>query len=259
MAAGRREAGAALVEQALSAAVKRSSVALHYVAALAVDDEVLGRAGTIAVLRRLLAAEQDARAKNALRTTLAWYLVEEQDAEQRKEGNALIEQVLAETGPKDAARGEALLVKAHALETVGDKPEETLKVYEQVLEVNPNNLQALNNLAFRLADRFGRPKEALAYAERLRQVAPRNVDILDTVGWVYFKNGKTQDAISILRDALRLNPDHLAAQVHLGSALAANGQQAAARRVLQRVIEQAREAKNKEYEDLAAAALRKIR
>ena len=258
MAAGRREAGLALVEQALAAAVKRSSAMLHFVAALAVDDEVAGRDATIDALRRMLAAEQDPQAQHALRTTLAWYLVESPNAQARAEGAQLVEQVLAATGPKDAARGEALLVKAHAMEVAGDKSEKTLKIYEQVLQVDPKNLQALNNLAFRLADKFNRAKEALPYAERLRQVAPRNVDILDTVGWVYLKNGKTRDAISVLQDALRINPDHIAAQYHLGVALAANGDKAGARRVLQRVVEQARGKKNKEYEQRAVEALGKL-
>ena len=45
-----------------------------------------------------------------------------------------------------------------------------VRTYEQVLELDPDNLQALNNTAFALADRFGRVKDAESYAERAHRV-----------------------------------------------------------------------------------------
>ena len=67
--------------------------------------------------------------------------------------------------------------------------------YERVLESHPDNVVALNNLAYLLADKLDRSKEAIPYAERAAS-SSELLDVFDTLGWVYLKAGRNRDAIA---------------------------------------------------------------
>ena len=47
---------------------------------------------------------------------------------------------------------------------------------------------------------------ALAPAPRARQLAPDELTIADTLGWVYLKMNRLQDAIAIFRDVVQKDP-----------------------------------------------------
>ena len=71
---------------------------------------------------------------------------------------------------------------------------------------DPNNASALNNLAFLLAARGGNPSLALAYAHRARQMFPNEPTIIDTLGWVYLKLNRADDAIPLFRTVVQKDP-----------------------------------------------------
>jgi len=73
--------------------------------------------------------------------------------------------------------------------------------YESLLAKMPNNISVLNNLAYMLADSNERLAEALRYAERAYNAAPDEPGILDTYGYVLYKNGKTSEAFEYLAAA----------------------------------------------------------
>jgi Tfp pilus assembly protein PilF len=79
------------------------------------------------------------------------------------------------------------------------------------------------------------------------------------VGWVYFKNGKVEQAEGVFLEALRIDPDNLAARHHLGLLYLESGQKAMAERAFRRVLQAAREQQDDEYEKLAQEALDKLR
>ncbi len=102
-----------------------------------------------------------------------------------------------------------------------------------ILAVQPNNAMVLNALGYTLADRTDRTDEARTLIERALALSPDDPAIVDSMGWVLFRQGKTAEAIGWLQRALSLVPDAEIA-AHLGEALWANGQHRAARQIWQR-------------------------
>ncbi|MFA9476759.1 tetratricopeptide repeat protein [Phycisphaerales bacterium AB-hyl4] len=83
---------------------------------------------------------------------------------------------------------------------------EARQVYEQVLEAAPEDVAALNNLAFLLATQLGEPESALPLAERATELAPQNARVLDTLGWTQYKMGLHEQARATLEQALAIEP-----------------------------------------------------
>ncbi len=59
----------------------------------------------------------------------------------------------------------------------------------RILELDGDNLKALNDLAFMLVDSSNLPDEALKLAERAKEIGPENPDVADTLGWVLYRKG----------------------------------------------------------------------
>lgn len=87
-----------------------------------------------------------------------------------------------------------------------------------IINAEPENATALNALGYTLADRAQRLEEALKLIQRARELAPEDPAILDSLGWVYFRLGKLQEALNNLRQAYNLMPDPEIA-AHLGEVL----------------------------------------
>lgn len=113
--------------------------------------------------------------------------------------------------------------------------DEARRYYEQLLEKAGEDLMALNNLAYLLADQLDAAEAAIPYAKRALAAVDdnpaRRANILDTLGWVQFKAGHLTEAIGSLRQsvALRAMP---ANHLHLGQAYLANQQYDLAREQL---------------------------
>jgi tetratricopeptide (TPR) repeat protein len=80
---------------------------------------------------------------------------------------------------------------------------QTIKEYESILQKQPTNVSVLNNIAYMLADTDMDISKALEYAERAYKAASNSSEVLDTYGYVLFKNGKIQQADEILQRALQ--------------------------------------------------------
>jgi len=79
--------------------------------------------------------------------------------------------------------------------------------FRKVLELNPKNSGALNYLGYMLADRNVRLEEAYDLIKRAVDLEPDNGAYLDSLGWVYFRQGKLDDARGLLERALERMPD----------------------------------------------------
>ena len=84
-----------------------------------------------------------------------------------EKGAIVLQETWIESHPKDKT---ALLALANSY-LLEKRFEDVIVIYEEVLELDPNNLIALNNLAWYLRDRD--PKKALAYAEKAHELAPK--------------------------------------------------------------------------------------
>lgn len=72
--------------------------------------------------------------------------------------------------------------------------------YRSVLEIEPTNIFALNNLAWTLAKE--KPDEALQYAQQAVEAAPNNATVEDTLGWIYYQKGIYRMAVDYLKNAV---------------------------------------------------------
>jgi putative PEP-CTERM system TPR-repeat lipoprotein len=102
--------------------------------------------------------------------------------------------------------------------------------YRAILEINPDNTVALNNLAWILGE-AGDPK-AREFAERAYQLAPFQASVVDTLGWTLVRTGDVARGTQLLRLASNLAPNQSEIRLHLGRALLKSGDKDAARRAL---------------------------
>lgn len=109
-------------------------------------------------------------------------------------------------------------------------------LYEAILKQDPNNLIALNNLAYRYADMGKDLDTALTYAQRAQQRAPTSDDVVDTLAWVYIRKNLNDSAISLLKPLIAKQPRNPLFHYHLGLALLQKGDRTAARQSLQTAL-----------------------
>lgn len=107
------------------------------------------------------------------------------------------------------------LANAYQADGQYDRTEQVLR---DVIQRNPKNDVALNALGYMLADRGQKLDEALTLIQRALTEQPTSPSYLDSLGWVYLKQGKTAEAIDPLERATRLAEGSSMLQDHLASA-----------------------------------------
>jgi len=93
---------------------------------------------------------------------------------------------------------------------------------QAILKQEPANAQVLNALGYTLADRTNRYDEALKYIQRALELEPDDAAVVDSMGWVQYRMGNYQQAITHLRRATELSKDPEIA-AHLGEVLWTSG------------------------------------
>jgi len=96
---------------------------------------------------------------------------------------------------------------------------------------------AINALGYTLADRTDRYQEALDLIEQAYRINPDDAAILDSLGWVNYRLGNLQEAEAQLRKALERFPDHEVA-AHLGEVLWSAGKQREARAIWAKALKE---------------------
>ncbi len=139
--------------------------------------------------------------KKDAETALKWY--EKAAAENFNEAYCAIARIYEEgkLGKPDSAKAEEYLKKA----------------------IKHGSTLAENNLAYIWAEAGKNLKEAEKLSRRAVHDEPKNAAYLDTLGWIYFKQGKYELAKKYLEEAVELFPNHSCLQEHLGDALAKLG------------------------------------
>lgn len=99
-----------------------------------------------------------------------------------------------------------------------------------VIEYNPENAQALNALGYTLADRTDRYQEAYELIKRALEASPEDYYTLDSMGWVLYRLGRLDEAVTYLRRALAIQPDAEVA-AHLGEVLWVKGDREEAKEI----------------------------
>ena len=133
------------------------------------------------------------------------------------------------SGEPDSA--ELLYDVAMAAEKL-DRLEEVEALLKRLIELKPDNAQALNALGYTLVDRTQRTAEGLKLIEKALTLAPADPFILDSMGWAQYRMGNFDDSEKFLRRALADRPDPEIA-AHLGEVLWAKGQRDSAKEIWQ--------------------------
>ena len=140
-------------------------------------------------------------------------------------------QLLSEALHKDPDQPELLYDYALTAEKLDrfDILESNLR---KLIEVRPEHAHAYNALGYSFADRNMRLPEARKLIERALELAPDDYFIMDSMGWVLYREGDLKGAAEQLRRAYNGRPD---AEIgaHLGEVLWVMGERDEANRVWQ--------------------------
>lgn len=109
--------------------------------------------------------------------------------------------------------------------------------YRKALELDPNILEAANNLAWLYAvEGKGNMDEAVRLAQGVVQQRPDVPGFVDTLGWVYYKQGLHGAAVEQLQKVVARAGNVPTYRFHLGMALAGKGDKSAARAELEQAL-----------------------
>ena len=218
------------------------------------DQEQNKTEGAIEHYRQVTAGEQYIGA----RTRLAQILLQQGKANEAREllhntqGGTTAERtqlILAESQLlREAGRhNDAYIVLDKALTTQPDNPEllyeaaltadrigkpEILESHlKHLLSIKPDHAHALNALGYSWAERSIRLPEARDLIAKALSFAPDDPFIMDSMGWVLYRQGKLPESLKILEEAYRIKADPEIA-AHLGEVLWALNRKDDARRIL---------------------------
>ncbi len=128
------------------------------------------------------------------------------------------------------------LMKAARLEIIGDF-EGAIAIYESLYAQDSGNLVVANNLASMLAShREDSASIASAYAIAARLRGTEVPEFQDTIGWISYRRGNYEEALSYLEPAAGNLTNDALTQYHLGMTYLSLERHAAARETLTRAI-----------------------
>jgi predicted Zn-dependent protease len=141
-------------------------------------------------------------------------------------------------GLKQVPNQPELMLNLGMLEDSRNDFEAARDVYDALLRQQPRNTIAANNLAALIADAWPTDKDRMEQARRLAEAFRNSNDpiLVDTLGWVQYRLGNIDDAVSLLERAVQAMPEHPQLRYHLGMAYRARGDAAKARAELEKAV-----------------------
>lgn len=105
--------------------------------------------------------------------------------------------------------------------------------YKAVIAIQPDNVIALNNLAW-VGGELGDP-QAIAYAERAYRLAPQNAQVSDTLGSLLVKKGDVEKGLEYQARAVQLVPAGASLRLNYARSLSKAGKKDLARKELETI------------------------
>jgi tetratricopeptide (TPR) repeat protein len=159
-----------------------------------------------------------------------------EDSKARKTAEEILRMVINDNSDStEAMRSLAILLQ------IGGRTTESAQLYERILELEPDNVVAINNLAWIICEVQGKPKEAIDLAQRGLKIAPNYYDLIDTRGVIYYRLGQLDKAFHDFNECIRLypgiTPSSIGTRFYLARSLAELGQKDKAIQYLDEVLE----------------------
>jgi len=151
---------------------------------------------------------------------IARELVTVEDTEAKKTAEEILNKVIS----KEPNSIDAMSILAMHLQLT-ERSDQSARLYQQILNLEPNNPVAINNLAWILCEEQSAFRKALELAEKGLKIAPNYIDLVDTRGVIYFRLGDFNKAIQDFTTCIKLypkeSPSGIASRFHLARAIAA--------------------------------------
>jgi predicted Zn-dependent protease len=141
-------------------------------------------------------------------------------AEQKRTDDAV--RVL-EQARKTFGDDQALTMRIANVYESGGRFDEAEKELRRLMANDPLDADAMNSLSYMFAERGQRLPEAIDLAQRALKIEPDNPAYLDTLGWAFFKHGRTEEAAEPLAKAATVLTGNSVIQDHHGDVLAKRG------------------------------------
>lgn len=187
-------------------------------------------AGALAQDKRMLQAISHLRAQKPSNALERLSLAQTESTLWREAGeNVKAFDALEAALATDADNPDLLYDSAMLAERI-ERMEEAEKRLRRVIVLQPTRAHAFNALGYSFADRNINLDEARTLIEKAHSIAPDDPAILDSMGWIAFRQGRMADAESYLKRALEKFQDGEIA-AHLGEVLWAQGRQEEAKNV----------------------------
>ena len=129
--------------------------------------------------------------------------------------------VLSDALERFPGNGDLLYARALAADGAGDK-NRLVSDLNELVESEPDNAHALNALGYHFADNDIELERAETLLVRANELMPNDPAIMDSLGWLRYRQGQFPVAVNLLRAACTLFEDPEIA-AHLGEALWLNG------------------------------------
>jgi tetratricopeptide (TPR) repeat protein len=140
-------------------------------------------------------------------------------------------------GIKKVSPGNPLgYVKSAELFISQGKMDRAVSEYEQALKASPQSWRVANDLAFLLGELSRDIDRAIMLADKARTLNPEELNVQDTLGWLYYKKGETAKAMELLNPLLTKAPDAAVIKYHLGMVLIKDGKASEGKALLNKAL-----------------------
>jgi tetratricopeptide (TPR) repeat protein len=136
-----------------------------------------------------------------------------------------------------------LLVLLGMVQDAIGKKTEAMDSYRKALDINPESVPVMNNLAWNLME-SSELEEALKIAARARNLSPDEPYLADTYAWILHISGDSAGALLALRTALEALPENETIRMHMIEVLKTLGREDEVRRH-QEILDNSEEAVSK--------------
>jgi tetratricopeptide (TPR) repeat protein len=89
------------------------------------------------------------------------------------------------------------------------------KLYMELISTDSTDAQAFNNYAYSLIERGEDVEFALELAMNAIRLAPKSAPYLDTIGWIYFKMNRYEEAVDFIQQSLSIDAENKTIKEHL--------------------------------------------